>query len=79
MKRIKSKEWEYDLFQEKQDHYIDVVCGTSALFNRRVQLTSDEAARAAGDEAYLHELVNAIRRDPSQFAGRYVDGIEVMP
>jgi hypothetical protein len=79
MNRIKSKDWEYDLFQEGDSYFVDVVCGTVALYNRRVTLTSDEARRAETDESYLIELVNSVRRDPSRFAGRYVDGVRMMP
>jgi hypothetical protein len=79
MNRIKSKDWEYDLFQEGDAYFIDVVCGTSALYNRRVTLTFDEASRAGADDSYLRALVNDIRRDPSRFIGRYVDGVPLKP
>jgi hypothetical protein len=79
MNRIESKNWEFDLLQEGDSHFIDVTCGTTALCNRRVKLTSDEAMRADTDKSYLIELVNLIRRDPFRFAGRYVDGVKMMP
>jgi len=74
MKVVRTVQWEYTLIEgDGEERFIDVLCGTSAMFPRRVVLRPDEYASALGDEAYARELTLAIRRNPSKFEGRYQD------
>ncbi|WP_394827676.1 hypothetical protein [Pendulispora albinea] len=74
MKAVRSVDWEYTLLEgDGGERFIDVLCGTSALFARRVTLRPDEYQRALDDERYARELTLRIRREPAAFEGRYQD------
>ena len=76
LRKIASQDWEYALLEDEQgEKFMDVVCGTVGLWNRRVRLTPEEYARAIAGGVAVRDLVRKVRNEPHTFAGRYQDGV----
>ena len=61
------------LFQNTNDMYLSVVCGTVGMFTVEIQLTNLEASsyKSTG-KSYIDQLASSIRAKPDYFTPRIV-------
>ena len=61
------------LFQNTNDMYLSVVCGTVGMFTVEIQLTNLEASsyKSTG-KSYIDQLASSIREKPDYFTPRIV-------
>ncbi|MPS74729.1 MAG: hypothetical protein E2590_16470 [Chryseobacterium sp.] len=73
MKTLIKKNWEYVLYKEEQKYLLEVVCGTSAIFEITIALNKEEVEGYLSDgEDYISQLAERIRNSPNQFSDRKI-------
>lgn len=55
---------------EANAHYLDVVCGGIAMFERRLTLNAEETNWLRNDPQQFRTLVQQVRKWPERFQGR---------
>ena len=65
MKVILKKDWNYIIFEEGDKKYISVVCGMSAIFEVKIELSQNEINILNGDMNYFDELADKVRSNCS--------------
>ncbi|AEE49147.1 hypothetical protein [Haliscomenobacter hydrossis] len=67
------KNWDYIFSQDGDDYFLDVVCGTVAVFTIQIKLDEVEKAKyLEKGEAYLDELAGDVRWYPAEYLKRRV-------
>jgi hypothetical protein len=67
MKILEKKEWDFMLYEEGENTYLEVVCGTSAIFEVKVKLSGEEVNRISKEPAFIKVLAEEIRNDPEKY------------
>ena len=67
MKVITKKDWNYIIFEEEDKKYISVVCGVSAIFEIKIELSQDEISKLNGNMKYFDELAEKVRSNPDNY------------
>lgn len=77
MQIIDVKDWTWVLFKNEDDVYLDVVCGTVALYSIIVQLNSKDLENYSSFGInYIHELASEIRTNSDSFKDRHTTTID---
>ncbi len=67
MKVLIKKNWNYTVYEEGENLYLEVVCGTSALFEVKIVLSDLEKAEFRKNPIFIEELSQKIRSNPSRY------------
>ena len=67
MKVISKKDWNYVIFEENNKKYISVVCGTSAIFEVKLELSEVEIGMLESNMSYFDELAEKVRSNPGEY------------
>ena len=67
MNILKQKRMCYSLYEENGKKILSVVCGSIGIFEKNVELSSDEFNKSISDEAYLDALASKIRGNPEDY------------
>lgn len=71
MQTLIKKDWEYVLYKDEQKYLLEVVCGTSAMFEVTIALNREEIEGYLSDgESYISQLAEKIRNSPNEFSDR---------
>lgn len=73
MQDLINKNWDYILSQENEDYFLEVICGTVAIYTICFKLDEDEKSRfLAEGESYLDQLAWRVRDWPEEYLKRRV-------
>jgi hypothetical protein len=67
MKILEKKDWDYILYEEENDIYIEVLCGTVGVFEVKVKLSENDKNTMKKDPDFINKLAEEIRLDPHGF------------
>lgn len=67
MKILFKKDWDYTVYEEDGKVYLEVLCGSSALFEVKVLLPDEEKSKMDKDPLFIEELSKKIRNNPSNY------------
>lgn len=73
MEELINKNWDYILFQDKEDYILEVVCGTVAIYTITFKL--DEVEKAGFEvesERFLDQLAWKVRDYPEDYLKRRI-------
>jgi hypothetical protein len=71
MKIIREKSWNYTIYEnDNGEVYLEVLCGTSALYEIKILLSKDTFEKILKDEQYIDKLVEEIRYSPHKFLSK---------
>lgn len=75
MTLLEDEHYFYSLWLDEStgDKYLEVVCGTVAIFTVTVRLTPDELQRTDADPSFARVLAQRIVDSPSSYTVRRVD------
>lgn len=73
MKTLLKKDWNYTLIEKDETLYLNVLCGSSAMFELKIQLNENELkAFLEKGEVYINSLVKKIQNSPSEYTKRAI-------
>ncbi len=73
MKVIDERNWVWMLYQDKEQFFFSVMCGSIGLFSREFALNPDEAtAYAQCGKETLDILAKEVQNNPANFTHRYI-------
>ncbi len=73
MNTLLSKSWQYTLFEKEANLFLEVVCGTVAVFTVTIQLTEEEKENYTTiGESYIDILASQISYSPNSFESRNI-------
>lgn len=73
MKVIDQRAWSWILYQQDDDYFLSVICGSSAMYSRDFILNIDETKQYLQDGAgYIIQLAKHVTSDPSQYKTRHI-------
>jgi hypothetical protein len=73
VKTVSQKAWEYTLFEADGHYYLEVMCGTVAVYDLAIELNAAERAEwESKGEAGILPLVEKIRYTPDQYRSRKI-------
>jgi hypothetical protein len=70
MNIIAEMRWTYIVIENDGTFFIDVVCGTSAIFTVSIELNKEEVKLSQSEPTYFEKLASAIRHNPDDFLNR---------
>lgn len=74
MKEILKKNWSYKLFEDNEQFYLKVLCGSVALFDITIKLNNEELyCYNTEGEAFIERFVKEIQYSPSKFSDRNIN------
>ncbi len=75
LKKIEEETWFYilDHDDETDEYFLDVVCGTVAIFTIKIKLTDEEVAEYKRDPTSIRVLAYSVIDHPKDFLERRVD------
>lgn len=72
MKVLERVNWGYILFETDDGIYLDVVCGTVAIFDLIIKLTDNEIQKYHSDVLFIKSLADDICSNPHAYNNRRV-------
>lgn len=76
MNTLLSKSWQYTLYEKEENLFLEVVCGTVAVFTVTIQLNEEEKENyTAMGESYIDILASQITYSPNSFESRNIGSI----
>lgn len=78
MKKLIDKNWEYTLYQGKDNNLIfSVLCGSVGLYDTNIQLNEEEKVEfEKKGQSFLDILAEDIRQNESKYNARHIQEIE---
>ena len=67
MKVLLKKDWEYNVYEEDGKTYLEVICGSSALFEVKIILSDEEKERMLTEPLFIDEFSKKIRNNPNNY------------
>jgi len=67
MKVLIKKDWEYTVYEEDGKVYLEVLCGSSALFEVKIMLSEEEKEKIATEPLFINELSKKVRNNPDNY------------
>lgn len=76
MNTLLSKSWQYTLYEKEGNLFLEVVCGTVAVFTVTIQLNEAEKEIYSDvGESYIDVLASEIAYSPNSFEDRNIGSI----
>lgn len=76
MNTLLSKSWQYTLYEKEENLFLEVICGTVAVFTVTIQLNEEEKENyTAMGESYIDILASQITYSPNSFESRNIGSI----
>lgn len=74
IRKIFERDWEYDVLLDDRlgEYFLDVICGSAAMYTVRIRLTSEESESFRRNPMSLDRLAREVAFDPDRFAARRV-------
>lgn len=80
LETVLQKAWSYTLYRHEERLFLSVVCGSSALFDRNVELQAYEiAAFEKEGPASIDALAKEITYSPTAYSGRHIKNLQQWP
>lgn len=75
LKRIEEEQWFYILEHddETDEYFLDVCCGTVAIYTIKIRLNADESEEFLRDPASIKTLAYRISDYPNEYIERRID------
>ncbi len=71
MKKIFEKPWSYSLYEEGEELYLSVLCGSVGLYEIKIKLNKGEKEEYyKNGEEFIKNLSSEIRKNPNSFSHR---------
>jgi hypothetical protein len=68
MKVIAQRNWDYTAYDKNGKIYLEVLCGTSAMFNVTIELTNEQVEEMKKDTTSLEKISQKVRDDPDKYS-----------
>ncbi len=76
MNTLLSKSWQYTLYEKEGNLFLEVVCGTVAVFTITIQLNEEEKENYTSiGESYIDVLASEIAYSPNGFEDRNIGSV----
>jgi len=67
------KDWDYTLYKKNNQYFLEVICGSVALFEIKIQLNEEEISNyLEKGEVYIEEMARTIQENPSKWKERTI-------
>lgn len=77
MQKIAEEPWAWILYQNKENFFISVICGTVGIFEANIKLDAEEVKNYQKDGlVFIREMARAITNNPQKYWDRQIKNLD---